>query len=189
MFHNTHFNPYLFCHWTHSVCHMMNKCYVILFKIQNQHTLIRGNASFISKCVKHNGVRVKGIFSCGQTALLTVLYVRRSVCSSVRPTVTPFSQCLCSCIIIKFSGVITIDKSYVHATGQGERSSVNVTEIKANFAPIWGISEWQLIWMHWWLWSDAQSFKRHRSDLLSVRSCVLTSVSQTNARGSHADAQ
>ena len=38
---------------------------------------------------------------------------------------------------MKFS-VITIDKSDVHAKGEGQRSKVKVTEVKTNFAPIWG---------------------------------------------------
>ena len=38
---------------------------------------------------------------------------------------------------MKSSGVITIDKSDVHAKGQGQRSKVKVTEIRTNFAPIW----------------------------------------------------
>ena len=33
-------------------------------------------------------------------------------------------------IIMKFSGVITIDRSDVHAKGQGQRSKVKVTEVK-----------------------------------------------------------
>ena len=42
--------------------------------------------------------------------------VRPSVC----PSVTPFSLCSCHHIIMKFSGVITIHKSIVHAKGQGQ---------------------------------------------------------------------
>ena len=37
------------------------------------------------------------------------------------PSVIPFSQSSSHCIIITFSGVITIDKSDVHAKGQGHR--------------------------------------------------------------------
>ena len=44
--------------------------------------------------------------------------VRPSVCLSVRPSVTPFLLCSHHRIIMKFSGVITNDKSDVHAKGQ-----------------------------------------------------------------------
>ena len=41
---------------------------------------------------------------------------------SVRPSVTPFSLCSHHHIIVKFSGVITSDRSDVHAKCQGQRS-------------------------------------------------------------------
>ena len=50
---------------------------------------------------------------------------RPSVCLSV----TPFSLCSHHRTIMKFSGVITSDKSDVHAKGQGQRSKVKVTEV------------------------------------------------------------
>ena len=52
------------------------------------------------------------------------------------PSDLPCSQCSCHCIIMKFSGVITNDKSDVRAKGQGHRSKVNVT--KAVFTKIIG---------------------------------------------------
>ena len=52
-----------------------------------------------------------------------------SVCLSVRLSVTPFWLCSHHRIIMKFSGVITSDKSDVHAKGQGQRSKVKVTEV------------------------------------------------------------
>ena len=48
-----------------------------------------------------------------------------SVCLSV----TPFSLCSHHRIIMKYSGVITIDRSDVHAKGQGQTSNVKVTEV------------------------------------------------------------
>ena len=58
-------------------------------------------------------------FSCDQAAL----WMFQSVCPSVCPlSVIPFSLCSHHCIIIKFSGVITIDRSDVDAKGQGQRS-------------------------------------------------------------------
>ena len=61
------------------------------------------------------------------------LSVRLSVCLSVRlsvcPPVTPFWLCSHHRIIMKFSGVITLDQGKVHAKGQGQRSKVKVTEV------------------------------------------------------------
>ena len=53
-----------------------------------------------------------------------------SVCLSVCClSVTPFWLCYHHRIITKFSGVITNDRSDVHAKGQGQRSKVKVTEV------------------------------------------------------------
>ena len=57
-----------------------------------------------------------------------------SVRLSVRLSVTSFSSCSHHRIIMKFSGVITNDRSDVHANGQGQRSMVKVTEVNANLA-------------------------------------------------------
>ena len=35
---------------------------------------------------------------------------------------------------MKCSGIITIDKSDVHANGQGQKSKIKVTEVKPNLA-------------------------------------------------------
>ena len=62
-------------------------------------------------------------FRCDQAALRTFQSAARpSVSLSVRPSVTPFSQCSSHHIITKFSEVITIDKGDVHAKGQCQRS-------------------------------------------------------------------
>ena len=53
-----------------------------------------------------------------------------SVCLSVCPFVTPFSLCSHHRVIMKFSGVITNDRSEVRAKGQGQRLKVKVTEVK-----------------------------------------------------------
>ena len=42
---------------------------------------------------------------------------------------------------MKFAGVITVDKSNVHAKGQGHKSKVKVTEVQANFAQIWAFPD------------------------------------------------
>ena len=54
------------------------------------------------------------LFSCDQAALWMV--------QSVRLSVTPYWLCSHHRIIMKFSGVITSDRSDVHAKGQGQRS-------------------------------------------------------------------
>ena len=59
--------------------------------------------------------------------LSVCLFVHLSVCLSV----TPFSQCFCHRIIMKFS-VITNDKSDVH--GKGQRSKVKVPEVKTQLS-------------------------------------------------------
>ena len=73
------------------------------------------------------------VFSCDQAALWMVFSVRLSVCPSVRlsvcPSVTPFWLCSHHRIIMKFSGVITLDQGKVHAKGQCQRSKVKVTEV------------------------------------------------------------
>ena len=68
-------------------------------------------------------------------------------CPSVRPSVrhTFFSQCSCH-FIMKFSGVIAIDKGDVHANAQDQRSRTKVTEVKTNFASIFAS-----VLIHWWL--------------------------------------
>ena len=82
-------------------------------------------------------IQFYGYFSCEQAALRTLLSVRPSVCLSVCLSVTPFSQRFSHCFIMKFPGVITTDKNDVHAKSQSHMSKVKVTDVKANFVPIW----------------------------------------------------
>ena len=56
-----------------------------------------------------------------------VLSVHPSVCHT-------FSLCFSHHIIMKFSGIIAMGKNDVHAKDQGQKSKVEVTEVKANFA-------------------------------------------------------
>ena len=70
-----------------------------------------------------------------------------SVCLSVRPSVTPFSLCFHHRIIMKFSGVITNDKSDVHAKDQGQRSKVKVTEVNTQLNRFRTVT---LVWIHIW---------------------------------------
>ena len=71
-----------------------------------------------------------------------------SVCLSV----TPFSLCSHHRIIIKFSGVITNDRSDVHAKGQGQRSKVKVTEVTTQLNRFRTVTP---VWVHKWWWNDA----------------------------------
>ena len=89
------------------------------------------------------------VFSCDQAALWMAHSVRPSVC----PSVTPFSPCSHHRIIMKFSGVITNDKSDVHANDQGQRSKVKVTEAKTQFSHFRTITP---VWIHIWWQNDAQ---------------------------------
>ena len=55
------------------------------------------------------------------------------------------------------SGVITIDKSDVHAKVQGQRSKVKVTKLKKKL-PLFGrFPTVTPVWIHQWLWNDAQA--------------------------------
>ena len=76
--------------------------------------------------------------------------VRPSVC----PSVTPFWLCSHHRIIMKFSGVITSDRSDVHAKGQGQRSKVKVTEVTTQLNRFRTVTP---VWIHIWRWNDAYS--------------------------------
>ena len=80
--------------------------------------------------------------------------VRLSVCPSVRPSVTPFWLYSHHRIIMKFSGVITSDRSDVHAKGQGQSSKVKVTEVTTQFYRFRTVTP---VWIHVWCWNDAHS--------------------------------
>ena len=86
------------------------------------------------------------------------LSVCPSVCPSVRPSVrlsvTPFWLCSHHPIIMKFSGVITSDKSDVRAKGQGQRSKVKVTEVTTQLNRFRTVTP---VWIHIWWWDDGYS--------------------------------
>ena len=90
------------------------------------------------------------LFSCDQGALRMVHSVR----PSVRPSVTPFSLCSHHRIIMKFSGVITNDKSELHTKDQGQRSKVKVTEVKTQLNRFRTVTP---VWIYIWWCNDAQS--------------------------------
>ena len=66
--------------------------------------------------------------------------VRPSVCLSVCLSVTPLSPCSHHCIIMKFSGVIIMVKSDVHAKGQCPCSS-KVLYYTTNFVNLFNASK------------------------------------------------
>ena len=107
------------------------------------------------------------VFSCDQAAIWLVQSVRPSVRLSVRPSVrlsvTPFSPCSHHRIIMKFSGVITMVKSDVHAKGQGQRSKVKVTEVNTQLSRFLTLTP---VWIHIWQWNHAHSWKQHRRGAL-----------------------
>ena len=90
----------------------------------------------------------------------------QSVCLSVCPVcpfVTPFWLCFHHRIIMKFSGVVTNDKSDVHAKGQGQRSKVKVTEVNSQLSCFRTATP---VWIQISGWNDAQS-------LMLLRRCAL----------------
>ena len=89
--------------------------------------------------------------------------VRPSVCPSVCPSVTPFWLCSYQRIIMKFSGVITKDKSDVHAKDGGQRSKVKVTEVTTQLNRFRTVTP---VWIHIWWWNDAYSLMMLRRGAL-----------------------
>ena len=94
------------------------------------------------------------VFSCNQAALQMVFSVCLSVCPSVRLSVTPFWLCSHHRIIMKFSGVITNGGRKVHAKGQGQRSTVKVTEVTTHLNRFRTVTP---VWIHIWWRNDAYS--------------------------------
>ena len=83
--------------------------------------------------------------------------------NSPKMSVTPFSPCSHHRIIMKFSGVITMVKSDVHAKGQGQRSKVKVTEVNTQLSHFRTLTP---VWIHIWQWNHAHSWKQHRRGAL-----------------------
>ena len=120
-------------------------------------------------------------FSCDQAALWMVQSVRPSVCLSVRLSVclsvTPLWLCSHHRIIMKFSGVITSDKSDVHAKGQDQRSKVKVTEVTTQLNRFRTVTP---VWIHMWWWNDAYSLiMLRRGALLFFK--VIRQISRSHA--------
>ena len=125
----------------------------------------------------HMHTTTYSVFSCDQAALWMVQSVCLSVCLSVRLSVTPFWLCSHHCIIMKFSGVITNDKSDVHAKGQGQRSKVKVTEVNTQLSGFWTVTP---VWIHVWWWNDAQSLMLLRRGAL-LFSKVIRQISRSHS--------
>ena len=70
------------------------------------------------------------------------------------PSDLPCWLCSHHRIIMKFLGVITNDKSDVHAKGQGQRSKVKVTEVMTPFSCFRTVTP---VWIHILRWNDAYS--------------------------------
>ena len=99
-----------------------------------------------------------------------------SVCPSVCLSVTPFSPCSHHRIIMKFSGVITMVKSDVHAKGQGQRSKVKVTEVTTQLNRFRTVTP---VWIHIWWWNYTYSLMLlRRGALLFLK--VIRQISRSH---------
>ena len=89
----------------------------------------------------------QSVFSCDQAALRMVQSVYLSVCHT-------FWLCFHHRIITKFSGVITNDRSDVHAKDQGHRSKVKVKvrEVMTQLSRFRTVTP---VWIYIWWWNDA----------------------------------
>ena len=137
----------------------LNHSFTLLNKTNVECRINLGNLRFINpEMISHFAKESPLLFSCDQAALWMVqsvcLSVCLSVCPSVRPSVTPFWLCSHHPIIMKFSGVITSEKSDVHAKGQGLRSKVKVTEVTTQLNRFRTVTP---VWIHIWWWDDAYS--------------------------------
>ena len=98
------------------------------------------------------------IFSCDEAALRT----RPSVCLSVYLSVWhTFFTIFLSLHHHEIFRNFYHWKSDVHARGEGQISEVKVKEVKIQFSRFWTVTP---VWIHRWLWNDAQSWKYHRKD-------------------------
>ena len=103
--------------------------------------------------------------------------VRPSVRLSVCPSITPFSPCSHHRIIMKFSGVIIMDRGDVHAKGQGQRSKVKVTEVNTQLSRFRTLTP---VWIHIWQWNHAHSWKQHGRGAL-LFSKVIRQISRSHS--------
>ena len=108
--------------------------------------------------VTKNGI--KEVVSCDRAALRTLIFVRPSVCLSVRLSV-------CHTLFTMFLSSYhhEIVRSYyhwqkwtdVHAKDQDQRSRVKVTEVNTQFSRFRTVTH---VWIHIWWRNDTQSLMR-----------------------------
>ena len=90
--------------------------------------------------------------------------VRLSVCPFVRlSNCYTFFTMFLSSYHHEIYGVITIDKSDVHAKDQGQRSKVKVKEVKTQPSRFRTVTP---VWIHIWWWNDGHSLMLLRRDAL-----------------------
>ena len=93
-----------------------------------------------------------------------------SFCPSARPPVTPIWLCSHQRIILKISGVITIDRRDVHAKGQCQRSKVKVTEVMTPYSRFRTVTP---VWINIWKWNDVQGLMLLRRGALLFFKVIL----------------
>ena len=99
-----------------------------------------------------------------------------SICPSVCLSVTPFWLCSHHRIITKFSGVITNDRSDIHAKGQGQRSNGKVTEVTTQLNRFRTVTP---VCIHIWWWNHAYgSMILRRGTLLFFK--VIRQISRSH---------
>ena len=104
-----------------------------------------------------------------------------SVCLSVCLSVTPFWLCSHHRMITKFSGVITNDRSDVHAKGHGQRSKVKVTEVTTQRSRFRTVTS---VWIHIWWWNHAYGLMiLRRGALLFFK--VIHQISRSHGSKKH----
>ena len=92
------------------------------------------------------------------------------------PSDLPCSPCSHHRIIMKFSGVITMVKSDVHAKGQGQRSKVKVTEVTTQLNRFRTVTP---VWIHIWWWNYTYSLMLlRRGALLFLK--VIRQISRSH---------
>ena len=79
--------------------------------------------------------------------------VRPSVRLPVCPSFTPLPLCSYHRINVKFSWVISNDRSNVRAKVQGQRSKVKVTDFKTPFSGFHTVTP---VWINIWWWNDVR---------------------------------
>ena len=109
-------------------------------------------------------------FNCDQAAIWLV----QSVCLSVRPSHL-FSPCSHHRIVMKFSEVMTMDRSDVHAKGQGQRSKVKVTEVNTQLSCFRTLTP---VWIHIWQWNHAHTWKQYKRGALFFK--VIYQISRSH---------